>query len=356
MNDSYSEENSSFSLGYQYYYDKNKVIVHEPFFQIKKKITRLWFLAFKTSLDITSGASRRLGEDLLGIDATTQASPKGGSGDNEVRKAAGVNAQYSDQGTVFSGGLDYGKEDDYLSYSINLSASQDFAQRNTTLGGGVAYYKDKFSPTGYFASEGGAKNVSAGYLNLTQSLTPITLFSLTFNYIQSNGYLGHPYTPPRDQGGNLITESLPTEKKALALTGEFIQGYLLKERLGSVNFEYRRYYDYWGMGSHTIDMKWSQYITEGTYFRIRGRYYNQSGSDFAKAEYLGNEKYRTADIRQFPFYSYMAGVKWDAPLSEAWDNYWFLPDRYSLNYDHTWRNTKGEEGKTIKFYHLYNED
>jgi hypothetical protein len=141
----------------------------------------------------------------------------------------------------------------------------------------------------------------------------------------------------------MMLESVPNQKQGGAVSGQIVQGFRLGDRLGSLNLDYRRYVDSWGLKSNTVDAKLSQYFTETAYVRFRVRYYKQSGAAFARDFYAGDEVYRTADIRWFPFTNWLGGIKLSAAFPEAWGQSAFLPDRWDIKFDYTLRDTRGDK-------------
>jgi hypothetical protein len=265
----------------------------------------------------------------------------------ETRISENPSLTYSHQGTVASGSVYYSRENDYTSLSPAGSLAFDFNDRNTTLGGSYAEFFDDFRPTGAFAGLGGSKRIRSLGGTLAQSLTPLTLVGLTATYIQSWGYLGHPYNPPIDVTGAMMSEEVPDTKRAGALAGQIVQGYHMGELLGSINLDYRRYQDTWDIKSGTADVKVSQYFNETGYIRLRARYYNQTGALFAKDAYQGTERYRTGDIRMFPFSSFLVGAKVSTAFPDAWGKSAFLPDRWDLKFDYTLRDTRGAKAGSV---------
>jgi hypothetical protein len=162
--------------------------------------------------------------------------------------------------------------------------------------------------------------------------------------------------------GQMMTEQVPDAKQAGALAAQLVQGFRIGESLGSLNLDFRRYQDDWGIKSTTLDAKLSKHVTETAYFRLRARYYNQTGAMFAKEYYAGNEALRTADIRFFPFTSWLLGAKISAAFPEDWERSGLLPDRWDLKFDYTFRDTRGDkipqsagEPRSLR-YQLYGPD
>jgi hypothetical protein len=339
----YGEEGgSSLELKHEYFQDRNGVWNFTPAALFRHALSRKWSFGWEQEFDVVSGASRRLGSDKIGPFGDRELDAVSGASKVETRHSENPSLTYAHKGVTATGSFYSSRENDYFSLSPAGSVSWDFNDRNTTLGANYSEFFDDFRPTGAFAGQGGKKRISTLGATLAQTLTPLTLIAFTGTYVNSRGYLGHPYNPPMDATGNLMTEAVPDGKRAGAVAGQIVQGFLLGDRLGSLNLDVRRYQDSWGLKSTTADLKVFRYVADGLYLRLRGRYYNQTGAVFAKEVYTGQEAYRTGDIRFFPFASYMGGAKLSGAFPESWGESAMLPDRWDVSYEHTIRNTHGD--------------
>jgi hypothetical protein len=345
---------------YMYYLDEDGAWNHTPALSFFRKLASAWKLQYDQEVDYVSGASRRLGlynigrlgDNDLKLDAISGASRR------EIRHSEQATAEYSDQGRVASGSLYFSDEKDYTSYSPAFSGSLDFNDRNTTVGGSAAFFFDDMHPQGPFAGLGGSRRITSLSANLAQTLTPLTLAGLTVNLIHSSGFLGHPYDPVITDSGNVIVENLPDHKTAWALSGQLIQGFHLGSKLGSLHLDTRWYNDDWKLRSGTADLQWYQYLAEGTYVRLRARGYRQSAAAFARPAYVGDELYRTGDLRYYAFSSVLMGLKIASVFPDSWNESAWLPDRWDLSYDYGVRNTHGDENGVTPMDHiqLFSED
>ncbi|HKP95301.1 MAG TPA: DUF3570 domain-containing protein [Fibrobacteria bacterium] len=349
-------------MKHEYFWDRNGVWNHTPAFALKWALSRKWSFNWEQELDFVTGASRRLGMDKVGQMGDNGIDAVSGASKVELRHSENPGIAYASKGTVATASFYHSRENDYFSMSPAGSLSADFNERNTTVGVNWAEFFDDYRPQGAYAGMGGKKRIRSLGGTLAQSLTPLTLVGLTGTYINSWGYLGHPYNPPIDIHGVISAEAVPDKKTGVAVAGQIVQGYHIGDRLGSLNVDVRRFQDTWGIKSSTADVKLSQYFSEGSFVRLRVRYYNQTGAVFAKREYDGSELYRTADIRFFPFISYLLGAKLSFALPDSWGESVILPDRWDIKYDHMFRNTKGDPvgsapGQTAPIlYQLYGPD
>jgi hypothetical protein len=333
---------SSLDMKFEYFRDANKVWNATPCLLLKKALDRKWTFGWEQEFDVVTGASRRLGADKIGPFAGNEVDAISSASKVENRHSEAPSLTYSHRGVTASGSLYTSHEPDYVSWSPAGSFSMDFFDRNLTLGASVSRFFDEFRPFGRFAGMGGKKNIQSYGATAAQSLTPLTLVGATATLIKSDGYLGHPYNPPADSAGTLLDENLPGRKTAGAFAAQLVQGYHLGGLLGSLNLDARKYQDTWGMKSSTVDVKLQQYVVEGTYVRLRLRFYDQTGTQFAKPYYTGLEKYRTGDIRWYPFRSWLVGGKISSAFPESWGESVFLPDRWDLKFDYQFRNTRGD--------------
>ncbi|MDB5051763.1 MAG: hypothetical protein JWO30_4834 [Fibrobacteres bacterium] len=357
-----AESGNSLELKHEFFWDRNGVWNHTPAFILRTALSRVWSFSWEQELDLVSGASRRLGADKVGQFGDRELDAVSGASKVEIRHSENPSLTYSHQGTVAAGSLYYSHENDYTSVAPSGSIAFDFNDRNTTLGANYAEFFDDFRPTGAFRGQGGKKRITSMGGTLAQSLTSLTLVGITATFVNSRGYLGHPYNPPMDASGMMLLEAVPATKKAGALSGQIVQGYRLGDLLGSINVDYRKYQDDWGIKSGTADAKISQYFAESAYIRLRARYYTQTGALFAKEVYQGTETYRTGDIRFFPFSSLLVGAKISTAFPASWGESAFLPDRWDLKFDYTVRDTRGDKQETAAGeprslrYQLYGAD
>jgi hypothetical protein len=348
-----AESDQGVDFKYMYYWDRNGAWNHTPALTWFRKIASSWKFHWDQEFDAVSGASRRLGLRNIGRLADHDQALDGISGASrrEIRHSEQATLAFADQGRNASASFYFSDENDYRSYSPSLSGSLDFNERNTTVGGSAALFFDDMHPTGRFEGLGGKREILSLTGTLAQLLTPLTLGAVTANVIHSSGYLGHPYNPVVTPGGALVLENLPDKKNSAALSVQIIQGFHIGDRLGSVHLEARHYRDDWKLVSNTADVQWYQYLTEDTYVRLRARGYRQGTAAFAKDAYVGDEVYRSPDIRFYAFSSLTLGLKIGSVFPESWGESALLPDRWDIGYDHGVRDTKGEENGVNPLYH-----
>jgi hypothetical protein len=364
---SFSAEGSSLGFQYEYFQDNNEVVAITPGFHFSWEFVRNWYVSMGGEVDGVSGASRVNPPNQFEADgfagASQQRTPElidglSGASTYEFRKSGDLHARYSKDGAIADIGFAGSTENDYRSLSPSLDLAYDLFDRNTTLGFSTAYFWDRFRNKDiyYDGSFGSApKRVLSLQASLTQSLTKWTLASASIQRVLSTGYLSKPYNPllvpletPVTQADgsvryyDLLEEVLPGRKEAWAFGGEVVQGFPgLLDRLGSLRVKYRYYKDSWELKSHTIDNELSQYLMDDFYIRLRFRYYTQTRAEFIYASYNGAEPFRTADIRYYPFQSYMLGLKFGGRFPDSWTEWSSLiPDTWNIKGDGLLRSTR----------------
>jgi hypothetical protein len=348
---------------FEVFHDRNDVTAISPVFLLTKGIGNSMSVEWEGQLDAVTGASRQWGTSGSGqnppldvVDVVSGASGGGGTsssshaldgisgasgnGNWEYREGTRVGLTWSDKGRMLTGSVYGSHENDYQSISPSIGGSWDFAERNTTLSWGATWFFDKLAPYGAWALvAGGDKRIQSYDLGLAQILTPLSLVGVDATFTRTTGSIGLPYNPPMTRDSGLVSERFPGSKDAIALSGQFVQGFHLQDLLGSVSTEYRWYQDSWDLRSNTVTVRWSQHLSGATVVRLQGRWYKQTGAAFASTDYIGTEVYRTGDIRYFPFSSYLAGAKISSEFPDDWTGLW--PRRWDLSYDHLLRDTHG---------------
>ena len=353
-----AEDGDRMDAKFESFHDRNDVTALSPVVSIQKSVSDHLSVQAEGQFDAVSGASRQWGTSGSGqnpppdvvsgasgssstvshvLDGVTGAS---GKGNWEIRDGGRLGATWSDQGRVLSGGLYASTENDYRSFSPSVSGSWDLGERNTTVSAGASWFFDRMDPYGAWGLVGGgSKRVQSYDAGIAQILTPLLLVGANATFTRTTGYIGHPYNPVSTADSGMVAENLPRAKDALALAGQAIQGYRTGGLLGSLDAEYRWYSDSWGLGSNTVTLRLNQHVSDATVVRLQARWYEQTGAAFSKATYRGDELYRTADIRFFPFDSYLVGAKLASEFPEDWTSP--FPRRWDLSYDHLWRDTHG---------------
>lgn len=212
--------------------------------------------------------------------------------------------------TTFAGSFYRSQEVDYTSNAAIATFSQELFDRNTTITLRGQYNADlvgKLLEDGDLVNQ--RKKLLTGAANLSQLLSPTTVFDLSYDMIHTWGYLSDPYRQVKvfaTDGTSSFTDELhPAQRTRHAGTAKISQ--LIPSVRASLIGSYRYYVDTWKVKSHTAELKLNKYIINDLIFGVDYRYYTQSASFFYKEKYSGQEfldgSLRTADYKLKPFAS-----------------------------------------------------
>src|SRR6185295_8531489 len=98
-------------------------------------------------------------------------------------------------------------------------------------------------------------------------------------------------------GGSIVPERHPERRQR---EDAFVKVNQYLPNRSSLKGSYRFYIDDWGINSHELGGKLSQYITQGFFAHYEYRYYTQTAADFYRDEYAsvsGIDGYRSGDYR-----------------------------------------------------------
>jgi hypothetical protein len=217
-------------------------------------------------------------------------------------------------------------EPDYQSRFVGLGLKLDFDQKRTTLDIGAnysnaythallnatllsyaetsAFNKHKVTEhiAGVNAGESrtyltGNREEWGGHLNLTQVVTPSSLFKAGVSYSHSAGYLENPYKfvtvfglQPADAcllpapgftycgTARSFLEQRPDNRNQLNLSSGWVQQIPWFD--AALHLDYNFFHDDWGINAHTFSGDWVQPLGSGWSVTPRIRYYSQSAVDF----------------------------------------------------------------------------
>lgn len=289
--------------------DHNTVIT--PITSVEGDIGERVTLHAHAAYDIMSCAS---------VDVVTAASPKGYF--QEVRQEYEGGASVRLGLTTLSGSGTYSHENDYSSFTVGLGAATELFERNTTLTFGYGY-------TGSSVGRSGDPNFnkSLGSHTLTASVSQLLTKHLIaqagwfFNY--SHGYQESPYRAVSLVSGVFTTESAPVDRYRQSIVARLRGALSTKWFLGG---DYRLYFDTWGMTGHTLQAMLTHTPVPWFEWRLRARFYAQTGTDFYEETYDTLRRYMTADRELGPFIGVTGGLKLGFNITA-------LPERVALSFD-----------------------
>jgi hypothetical protein len=223
------------------------------------------------------------------------------------------------QGGLKRGGaeVDYyvSDEADYLGQQLAASYARDVLDAQTNLSVGSSYGWDSIHP---LADDNGAAAASKTTLHgnavLTRVISPNSMlrFGVEYNHVE-----GLQHNPYRDvyAGGSIVPERHPDRRER---RDAFLKLNQYFANRSSLKLGYRFYNDDWGINSHEIESKLSQYLTRGAFASYEYRYYTQTSADFYRSTYVsptGVDGYLTGDYRMAALSSHFLGVGVDVDFS-----------------------------------------
>jgi hypothetical protein len=279
------------------------------------------------------------------VDAITTASrPISGNAYQPYVKTRNEVTGALDRGNL---GVDYyvSSEPDYLGQQIGARYSHDSHDQQLNLSFGTSYGWDDIRPLADDNNEGPSTKTTLHWNAVaTDVVTPSTLVRLGLEYNVVEGLQHNPYRSVF-AGGSIVPEHHPDHRQRRDL---FLKVNQYLPARASLKFSYRFYDDDWGIDSHELGTKLSQYITHGIFARYEYRYYTQTPANFWREEYLtptGVDGYLTGDYRMGPLSSHLFGFGLNADLAPlagdsawmrrlgAWFDYqrYFNSNNYSAN-------------------------
>lgn len=294
-----------------YYSDNDGNSVVTPLASVEGTVAKIVTLHAHAAYDIMSCAS---------VDVVTAASPKGYF--QEVRQEYEGGAAVRLKLTTLSASATYSRENDYSSVSVGLGAATELFQRNTTLTLGYGYTDSSVGRSGdpNFDKSLGSHTLTA---SVSQLLTKHLIAQAGWFFNYSSGFQQSPYRAVSLLDGSYTTESAPGERFRNSVVAR------LRGALGPRWFlagDYRIYFDTWGMTGHTVQAMLSNTPLAWFDWRLRARFYAQSGVDFYQQTYDRLREHMTADRELGPFVGITGGLKLGFNVTS-------LPETVALAFD-----------------------
>lgn len=199
-------------------------------------------------------------------------------------------------------------ESDYLGQQIAASHNKSFMDEKWNASVGASYGWDAIKPladddTG---TQAGSKTTIHWNAVGTRILSPTALVRVGVEYNLVSGLQHNPYRNVY-AGGTNVPERHPDHRSRSDLFARFNK--YLSNR-SSLKLSYRLYGDDWGIVSHELGTRLSQYVRRGLFASYEYRYYTQSAADFQRDEYAtttGVDGYVTGDYRLAELSSHLFG-------------------------------------------------
>lgn len=237
-------------------------------------------------------------------------------------------------------------EPDYLAQQLGARYSKDLGGRSLNVSMGTSMGWDRIDPLADDDTNTSPANKTTLHVNTvaTQILSPSTLLRYGLEYNIVNGLQYNPYRNVF-AGGSIVPERHPDHRERRDVFAKL--NHYFQERT-SIKLSYRFYNDDWGINSHELGTKLSQYVTQGLFAQYEYRYYRQTAARFYRDEYTsptGVGGYLTGDYRMGDLSSNLFGFALDMDFTKlaadspvlqrmgAWFSYerYFNSNNYSAN-------------------------
>ena len=240
---------------------------------VRKKFSEQFSVEANYFVDKVSGAS---------VDVLSNASPI-----KDERKQKSLSLDYIHDKTQYNLSYTNSTERDYISNTTHFSLSQDMFGDLTTVTLGFTTSRDKVGDNGGTASNPNvawlghatSKSYEAG---VSQVITKNLITGVTLEIITDQGFLSNPYRPIRyldavPLGYSLGTQVYPNTHTSTA--AEARAKYYLPYR-AAASVSYRYFHDTWGIRANTIELGYTQPVSNIFIFEGRLRHYSQSHANF----------------------------------------------------------------------------
>lgn len=295
---------TSFASKVQVYSDSDHTTVISPVVEAQSDVTPTTTVSLGYLVDVVSSAS---------VDIVSQASATT-IHDTRHQVSTGL-AQVFGALTVH-GGYSFSRENDYLSHTLDAGVSRDFDDKNTTLGlgYGVSFNTVGRSGDANFARDLTVQHVSASW---TQVLSTRLIAQLTYELGDAQGYQASPYrfVPVRSSPDAMPELWVPETDPDSRIRHAIVIGANRAVGAGSIQGDYRLYFDTWGITSSTFGARYFVKLGDRAELRLRERFYVQGAASFYRSSYSSTQAYMAFDRELSPLWSETFGGKLTYKLS-----------------------------------------
>ncbi len=261
-------------LGYK---ERGLMKITEPVLWGRAQFLETWEVQASAAVDIISGASPQVVSNASGkpVQVITGASvdDRRTTGDVKLTKRIG---EFS-----LSGSFAYSDEEDYRSKAFGVEGRYDLNQRNTTLVAGYGQSKDRVGSSDDPTLDE-PRDTKEYLVGLTQVLSPTALVSSTLVRSRGKGWYNDPYKLTLTffpSGSPIVAPDVrPDHRNTVVWLTRFRSHYPAAG--GTLQADYRYFSDDWGIRAHTLEVAWSQALSERWTLRPALRYYTQDAADF----------------------------------------------------------------------------
>ena len=241
---------------------------------VRKKFSENFSVEANYFIDKVSGAS---------IDVLSQASVI-----KDERKQKSLSLDYIHDKTQYNLSYTDSAERDYTSNTLHFSLSQDMFGDLTTITLGFSDSRDKvgendgsaFVPRVVWLGHAESRTYQAG---LSQIITKSLIAGVSLDVITDEGYLANPYRSIRyldsqtGLGYDLASQVYPNTHTSTA--AQWRAKYFLPYR-AAASVSYRYYSDTWGIHGNTIELGYTQPLSNLWILEGRVRHYSQNHATF----------------------------------------------------------------------------
>src|SRR6202521_2614237 len=240
---------------------------------VRKKFSEQFAVQANYFVDKVSGAS---------VDVLSNASVI-----KDERKQKSLSLDYIHDKTQYNLAYTNSTERDYISNTTHFSLSQDMFGDLTTVTLGFTDSRDKvgenngksFAPVIAWLGHAESRSYEGG---LSQVITKNLIMGATLEIITDQGFLSNPYRPIRYRdavplGYSLGSQVYPGPHTSTAVDGR-AKYYLPYRAAASVSYRY--FTDTWGIRANTVELGYTQPVSNTFIFEGRLRHYNQNHATF----------------------------------------------------------------------------
>jgi len=260
-------------LGYK---EKNLIKVSEPVAWLRVPLGDNWVVSASALVDIITGASPELVSNASGEPVRTVT----GASISDRRTAGDVKLTRHFGSLSLSASRAVSNEEDYHSRAFGLEATYEMEGKLTTLVAGYGRSNDRIGDVDEPLDE--RRDTREYLFGVTQVLSPTAVVQSTLQVTRGKGWFNDPYKRtltfyPGQGIPVLFDDTRPDHRNSVAWLTRYRQHFPAH---GSLQADYRYFHDDWGIRSHTIEVAWTQPLSESWSLRPALRYYSQTAADF----------------------------------------------------------------------------
>jgi hypothetical protein len=240
---------------------------------VRKKFSEQFSIQANYFIDKVSGAS---------VDVLSNASVI-----KDERKQKSLSLDYIHDKTQYNLSYTNSTERDYISNTTHFSLSQDMFGDLTTVTLGFTDSRDKvgenngksYAPVIAWLGHAQSRSYEAG---LSQVVTKNLITGVTVEVITDQGLLSNPYRSIRYRDNVQLGYSLGSQVYPNTRTSTAVEGrakYYLPYR-AAASVSYRYFSDTWGIRANTIELGYTQPLSNKFIFEGRLRHYSQNHAKF----------------------------------------------------------------------------